>query len=128
MTKKLSNQTVRLPHDTSIVLYADKKNFPSTIFKKNGLNLFPLPEALCKASPSYFQNSGLNAEIGLQLVPSAAEISRALLTLQSPTAAGRIAGAYQHLGYKKRANQIIQDLAAAGISFSPSDPFNKRPP
>lgn len=126
MTKKTSNQTVVLLHDTSVILYSDEKNFPSTIFKKNGLNLFSLPEAICRAAPTYFQNSTLNAEVCLKLIPSATEISRVLLTTQSQAAAGRIAGAYQRLGDPKRAEQIIQDLAAAGQAVTPQDPFDKR--
>ncbi|MBI2604780.1 MAG: Fic family protein [Deltaproteobacteria bacterium] len=127
MTKKPSNQTIKLPHDTSLLLYSDKKNFPATISKKDRLNLIPLPEAICRATPSYFQNNNLNAEICLKLVPSAAEISRVLLTLQSPTAAARVAGAYIRVGDRKWADQITRDMAATGQTINPSDPFSKKP-
>lgn len=127
LTKKASNQTIELLHGTSVLLYTDEKNFPPSIYKKGGLNLIPLPEAICKAAPSYFHNSILNAEICLKLVPSAAEISRVLLSMQSPSAANRITGAYQRLGDPKRAEQIIQDLTAAGQIVAPQDPFDKRP-
>lgn len=127
MTKKPSNQTIELPHDTSLLLYSDKKNFPATISKKDRLNLIPLPEAICRATPSYFQNNNLNAEICLKLVPSAAEISRVLLTLQSPTAAARVAGAYIRVGDRKWADQITRDMAATGQTINPSDPFSKKP-
>lgn len=127
MTKKASNQTIELPHDTSIMLYADERNFPTSISKKDGLNLIPLPEALSRAAPAYFHSNGLNAEICLKLVPSVSDISRVLLTMQSPTAAGRISGAYRRMGDGKRADQIVQDMGATGQSITPHDPFNKTP-
>ncbi len=127
MTKKSSNQTIELPHSTSLLLYKDEKNFPTELFKKEGLNLLPLPEAICRATPSYFHRHSLNAEICLKLIQSPAEISRVLLTMQSPAAASRISGAYIRVGDKKRAEQIIQDMAAAGQTVHPQDPFESGP-
>jgi fido (protein-threonine AMPylation protein) len=127
ITKKASNQTIALPHDTSVMLYTDAKNFPELISKKEGINLIPLADAICRASPSYFQNHSLNAEICLKLVPSVSDISRVLLTLQSSAAAARVAGAYKRMGDKKSAEQVVQDMAATGQSISPQDPFSKSP-
>lgn len=127
MTRKPSNQLINLPHDSLLTLYRDEKNFPSTLFKKDGLNLVPLAEALCRAAPSYFHNHSLNAEICLKLVPSAAEISRVLLQMQSPTSANRIAGAYRRMGEERKADQIIKDLEATGLKVSPQDPFDRNP-
>ena len=124
LTRKASNQTIEFLHSTSIMLYSDEKNFPAALFKRNGLNLFPIAEAMCRAAPSYFVNSSLNAEICLRLIPSAAEISRVLLTMQSPAAASRIVGAYKRLGDSKRAEQITQDLTAAGQTIAVQDPFD----
>lgn len=126
MTKKASNQQVKLPHNTSLLLYSDEKNFPASINRKSGLNLFPLAEALCKAAPHFFQNNTLNAEICLKLVPSVAEISRVLLSFQSNAAAARMAGAYRKLGDEKASEQIIKDMAAAGYSIAPVDPFDNK--
>ena len=123
LTKKPSNHTVKLPHNTSILLYSDEKNFPQNIGKKGAMNLIPLPEAICRASATYFQNQSLNAEICLKLVPSVADISRVLLAMQSNTAASRIAGAYKRLGDDKKSDQIVQDMAASGHVIHPQDPF-----
>ena len=127
ITRKPSNQTIELLHDTSLMLYGDEKNFPAMTFKRDGLYLFPLSEALCRAAPTYFKSNSLNAEICLKLVTSPADISRALLTLQSPSSASRIAGAYLRMGDNKTAEQIIQDVAAAGQRMNPQDPFSKSP-
>jgi Fic/DOC family len=127
LTKKVSNQTVKLPHDTSLMIYRDQKNFPEVLTEKSGLNLFPIAEALCRAGPAYFIHNSLNAEICLKLVPSAAEISRVLLALQSHVAASRIAGAYQALGDTKTSEQIVKDMAAAGLVIAPVHPFDSHP-
>ncbi len=125
ITKKSSNQLITLPHDTSIMLYCDTNHFPTTLIQRNGLNLIPLADALCRVAPTYFQNNSLNTEICLKLVESSAEISRVLLTMQSPTAANRITGAYQRIGDQNRAEHVVKDMAAAGMTVHPEDPFNK---
>lgn len=123
LTKKTSNQTLELPHNTSVLLYTDAKNFPESIYKHDGLNTFPLPEAICKVSPRFFVEYSLNAEICLKLIASTAELSRVILANNFVTAAERIAGAYMQLEEPKRAQQIIDDMAAAGRQITPSNPF-----
>ena len=123
LTKKTSNQTLELPHDTSVLLYTDAKNFPEVIHKHEGLNIFPLPEAICKVSPRFFAEHSLNAEICLKLIGSTAELSRVILANNFVAAAERISGAYQQLGEPKRAQQIIDDMAAAGRQITPINPF-----
>ena len=125
LTKKTSNQVLSLPHDTSILFYTDTKNFPENLFKYEGLNTFPLAEAICRASPNFFIEQSLNAEICLKLIGSAAELSRVLLSQSLVSAAARISGAYQQLGDIKRAQQIIDDMAAAGRQISPVNPFEQ---
>lgn len=128
ITKKNSNQTIDLPHNTSLFLYADSKNFPSELENKNGLNIMPLALALCRLSPSYYSNKPLNAEIALRLLTSVAEVSRILLDTQSVNAASRLAGAYEALGEPNKAKQIIGDMAAAGNVLKSVNPFQRYEP
>jgi len=128
VTRKHSNQTVELPHGTSLFLYSDNKNFPPATDKKNGVNIMPLPLALSRLSPAYYTGKPINVQIALRLLPTAAEISRVLLETQSATAASRIAGAYEALGESKQARQIAEDMAAAGIVLKPIHPFEKNVP
>lgn len=125
LTKKTSNQVLNLPHNTSILFYTETKNFPENLIKYEGLNTFPLAEAICRASPNFFIEQSLSAEICLKLIGSAAEISRVLLSQSLVSAAARISGAYQQLGDIKRAQQIIDDMAAAGRQISPVNPFEQ---
>lgn len=128
ITKKNSNQTIELPHNTSLYLYADSKNFPSELENKNGINVMPLPLALSRLSPSYYSNKPLNAEIALRLLPAVSEVSRVLLDTQSLNAASRLAGAYEALGESNKSKQIIDDMAAAGNPLKPINPFQSYEP
>ncbi len=125
LTKKKSNQTINLPHGTSVLFYMDSNSFPETFNKYEGINTFPLAEALCKATPNYFKEYSLNAEICMKLVPSTAELSRVLLAKTLIAAAERIAGGYRQLGDMKRSQQIVDDFAAAGRQINLVNPFNK---
>ncbi len=124
ITKKPSNQTVNLLHDTSLLTYQDVKGFPKTIVKKNGLNIIPLSEAICRATPTYFINFTLNMEICLRTVGSPADLSRVLLENNFVTASNRIVGALRALNETAAATQIQQDLSAAGYKLNVVNPFD----
>jgi len=128
ITKKPSNQTVELPHDTSLLLYSDPKKFPKNVSKVNGIYVMPLPMALCRLSPSYYRSKPLNVEIALKLLPSVSEVSRFLLEQQLVTDAGRLAGAFRAIGEPEKADQIVRDMQAAGYAVSENNPFEDHVP
>jgi len=126
ITKRPSNQTIDLPHDTSLLLYQNEKNFPKSFEKKNGLNFIPLNEAICRAQPNYFINNSLNTEICLKLIASPSDLSTILLKEQLVAAANRIIGAYLALNDDHSAQQIQADMLAAGIALNPINPFESQ--
>lgn len=117
-----------LMHDTSLMIYADPKNFPSERTKRNGINIMSLAYALCKAVPTYFQYHSRDAELALRLIKSHAEISRMILRFNLKTAASRLIGAYQFLNDDSMAEAIKNDLAAVGILINPANPFHQASP
>jgi hypothetical protein len=117
-----------LLHDTSMLIYADKKNFPEDRKVINGLQVFPLETALCKATPTYFKNSPENAEIALRLVKAPSELSKAIIKLNAKSAANRIVGAYQFLGASNFAKTIREDLEAIGMLINAENPFKQAAP
>lgn len=123
LTKKNSNQVIMLSHNTSLYLYADPKNFPSKMESQKGINVMPLAQALCRLPPAYYRNKPLNIEIALRMFPSVSEISRCLLDDQAVAAASRIVGAYRAMGEPGKADQILGDMAAAGLTIKTVDPF-----
>ncbi len=119
---------MELPHNTSLLIYQDAKNLPRTVEMVHGVRVMPLTMALCRISPVFFESQPLNAEIALRAVKSVDDLVRSILEAESPSLAGRFSGAYEFLGDKARANQIISTVQAAGVSCQPKNPFIKATP
>lgn len=117
-----------LMHGTSLMIYADAKNFPAEVIQKHGVNVMSLAYALCKASPTYFHHNPRDAELALRLITSPAEISRAVIRYNFKIAAARLVGAYQFLNDPQTAATIKNDLATVGIRINPGNPFHKTEP
>ena len=129
LTKKASNTSIDLPYDTSILLLMDKTNFPKEREKWHGLWIMQLPYALCRVTPSYFTKAPRNIEIALKSPSlSVAEISRTIFKHETITAGERIIGAYKHFGEEGKANQIKEDLVAAGYRINEVAPFTEYEP
>ncbi len=124
---KGGTSTVELPNRTSLLLYADKKNLPKPTDVQQGVQVMPLALALVRASPGFYRRSVTNAEIALRLVRPE-DLSRVLLGDKgSPTAAGRLVGAFRHCGLTSSANRLAADLTAAGLDFVETNPFSAPP-
>ena len=117
-----------LPHNTSVLVYQDAKNIPRVVEIVRGVRAMPLALALCRVPPTFFENQPLNAEIALRAVKSVDDLARVILETGSPTLVARLAGAYQFLGDKERAAQIISTVQAAGMDCQPKNPFVKAAP
>ncbi|MGD0262994.1 MAG: Fic family protein [Verrucomicrobiota bacterium] len=128
LTAQGGKMELPLPHNTSVLVYQDAKNLPRVVEIARGVRAMPLTLALCRVPPSLFENQPLNAEIALRAVKSVDDLARVILETQSSALAGRFAGAYQFLGDKERAGQIISTVQAAGMSFQPKNPFVKAVP
>jgi len=119
--------TIELPNRTSLLLYVDRKNLPNTTDLRQGVQVMPLALALVRVSPGFYRHSVTSAEIALRLVRPE-DLSRVLLgEAGSPTAAGRLVGAFRHCGLTQEADRLAADLAAAGLEFSASNPFAAAP-
>ena len=129
LTKKASNTTLDLPHDTSLLLVTDNKNYPDDVDKFNEINRMSLPLSLCRLTPAYFQKNPRNVEIALKMSSlGVAEVSRTLLRLNTISAAERLIGAYKHLGELTKAEQIKEDLTVAGYNLKEVNPFETYKP
>lgn len=125
---KGGSNNYNLLYDTSLLIYADEKNFPSKRNTINGLQVLPLETALCKATPTYFRNSPENAEIALRLIKNPSELSKDIIHNNFKSAANRIIGAYQFLGETSFAKTIKEDLEVIGVLTKPENPFIQEKP
>lgn len=118
----------QLPFETSILVYSDPRNLPEEREEINGLQVMPLPLALCKISPTYYQKCAENAEIALRSIRASADITRVILKNEFQRAAERIIGAYQFFGLHEKSEEIKNDLARAGMLITPNNPFAQNSP
>ncbi|MFZ5497279.1 MAG: Fic family protein [Verrucomicrobiota bacterium] len=117
--------TLKLPNDTSILLYPNRKSLPENPETKQGVHVMPLAMALTRVTPSYFTKSAMNAELALRMVRPE-ELSRTLLAREvNLTAAGRLIGGLRHLGLEEVAGRVQSDLMAAGLTAKGSNPFDE---
>ena len=117
--------TLKLPNDSSILLYPNRKSLPATTETKQGVQVMPLALALIRTTPSYFTRSATGAELALRMA-RVEELSRALLAAEiNVSAAGRIVGGLRHLGLVQSATRLEADLFAAGITIKVQNPFEE---
>ncbi len=129
LTKRASNTSLDLPHNTSLLLVTDTRNYPDDVEKFNGINRMSLPLSLCRLTPAYFQKNPRNVEVALKMSSlSVAEVSRTLLTLDAISAAERLIGSYKHLGELAKSEQIKEDLTVAGYNLKEVNPFETYEP
>ena len=98
LTARGGTVVLKLPHNTSLVVYLDAKNLPRETELVRGVRAMPLTMALCRVQPSFFEKQPLSAEIALRAVKSVDDLVRCILESESPALAARLAGAYQFLG------------------------------
>ena len=125
ITKVSGNYTLSLPHQTSIVIYQDINKFPSMIETKDKLQIMPVSLALCRIGKSFFQRQPMNAKIALSMLRDVSELTRHLLQGGMVQSAGRLAGAYRHIGRETFSQEIIQTMKAAGFTVAEVNPFGE---
>lgn len=124
ITKEGGTSTLKLPHDTSVLIYTDEKNVPSNRIEVNGLQVIPLPEVLCRLGPQFFKYNPREAEIALNLVRDPGDLLTILLAGEGlPSAAGRLAGALRFMGRNTDAERVIETMRRAKHIVRESNPF-----
>jgi hypothetical protein len=121
-----ANQTVTLPHGCSLFIYrAPALLAASPAADCGGLRLVDLPAALVAASPTFFVQSPLAAQIALGSLPDASDVLRILLAGSHPAVAGRLAGALRAIGRSALADEILGAMRGAGYAVSEANPFDR---
>jgi hypothetical protein len=115
---------LELPHGTSMLIYPDQKAIPKTREDVDGLQVFPLPETLCKLGPQAFRTLSREIEIAIGLVRDPGDVLNVLLSGDGmPAAAGRLAGALRFTGRANEADRILLTMRHAKYDIRESNPF-----
>jgi len=113
-----------LPHDTSLLIYTGEKNVPRNRVEVNGLQVFPLPDTLCKLGPQSFRNHPREAEIALNMIRDPGELLTVLLAGDGMVAAaGRLAGALRFAGRIDEAQRIAHTMKLSKYDIRASNPY-----
>ena len=129
VTIESGSSTVDLPFSTSLLVYPQPKNVPSSREDVRGLQVWPVTEALCMTGPQFFVNNPREAEIALSMVRNASELLTTLLAGDMmPTAAARLAGALQFMKRQDDADRIVKAFAQVRVTIKPVNPFKLAEP
>ena len=120
-----ANNVTNLLYGTSI--FPMKGKLPENIVKDpvTGVNVYPLEEALINVSPSFFALNELTAKICLSLVQDSSAILRLLADNGASVRAGRMVGAFRHIGKDDIADDILRTMRGFGYDVRETDPFEK---
>ena len=113
MSSKGNNSTLNLANGVSIFIYQDSVNFPRKKVTIQGLSAMEIANALTRASEGFYRNRPIDAAIVLRMVNDPAEVLRPLLDQGKSPVAGRIAGAFPHVGKAEFADRIMSTMKAA---------------
>lgn len=115
---------VKLPFDTSLLVYPEKKRVPKSRVELRGLLVWPIAEALCLSGPQGFKNTPRELEIALAMVRDPSELLACLLANDGLMAsAARLAGALAFLGRHEDAARIVKAMSTPGQRLLPQNPF-----
>jgi fido (protein-threonine AMPylation protein) len=118
-------QVLKLCLDTSLFIYQDRANFPQRTVEIDGIQVMELHEALARVPEVYFRQNPDDALLALRLLRDPTALLRHLLEGGKSVVAGRLAGAFRHIGDARIADRIVQTLKGAGYDVRETDPFDK---
>lgn len=115
---------LQLPHGTSLLAYQDAAHVPKVRAEVQGLQVWPLAQALCQVDAAFFRTYPREAEIALSMVRDPAELLSILLAEGGmPTQAGRLAGALRFVGRPGDADRLLETMALARYKVTETNPF-----
>ncbi|MGE0098961.1 MAG: Fic family protein [Hydrogenophaga sp.] len=129
VAKQGGTQVVKLPFETSVLIYLDEKRVTKSRVESKGLQVWPVAEALCQVGPQFFSHYPREAEIALAMVRDPSELLTTLLAGDGmKAAASRLAGALSFAGRTDEASEVITTMSAAGFYTQAKNPFELEQP
>lgn len=123
---RATNQSLPLPHGTSLFLYKAPRLLPaSPSVDAGGLRLVELENALVAVGPTFFIQQPLAATIALRGLEDGSSLTRVLLSGSHSVIAGRLAGALRQLGRIEIADDIVATMRTAGYTVTETNPFEQ---
>jgi hypothetical protein len=121
---KSGNKSTDLLHGTSLFELRSAVANDADIASKNGLRLFTVPAALVACSSVFFQQNPTDAATAMATIRNASELLNKLLDGGHSVVAGRLVGAFRHIGRERIADDILKAMRSAGYVVREQNPFD----
>ena len=128
LVEKNAGATVGLPNGRSILPYKDVNGLPESVETLNGVKVMSIEEALSRAPHGFFKTHSLAAASVLATVGDSSAILRLLLDRGATVYAGRLIGAFRHIGDIQAASRIASAMKSAGYEVTETNPFERPMP
>jgi hypothetical protein len=125
---KAQNNNLPLPFGTALFDSAERTPPPvEDLTERGGLRLYSLGASLVRVPESFYAGRAVDAEVALGAVRTAAEVLGPLLDGGHTVVAGRLAGAFRHVGRTDVAEQILVTCKRADMEVRETNPFVQPP-
>ncbi|HSK00827.1 MAG TPA: Fic family protein [Kofleriaceae bacterium] len=123
-----NNNRIDLPYGTSFFALKQRDLPPARDLElRHGLRVFRVEAALLRAAPGFFAQHPVEARVVLGGIRDPSELLSRLLEGGHAVIAGRLAGAFRHLGQGALADEIVATMRAALFDVRERDPFDADP-
>lgn len=120
-----NNSRIDLLHGTSFFALKHKDMPPARDLEiRSEARVYRLEPALLRASPSFFSDHPIEARVALGSVRDPSDLLSRLLEGGHSNIAGRLAGAFRHIGRAAIADEIVTTMKAAHFDVREKDPFD----
>jgi len=121
---KGQNNELELLHGTTLYDLREATRPPAEdLWIRQGLRLYTLDAALVKVPEAFYVAHPLEAQLALRAVPDASGLLRRLLRTGQPIVAGRLAGAFRHIGRVDLTEELLTTMRSAGHAPVEKNPF-----
>jgi len=119
-----TNNRIGLPFGTSLFDLKTARMPPADdLCEKNGLRVFTPEAALVRAPPAFFRDCPIEARTVLAGMEQTSGLLRRLLAGSNSVIAGRLAGAFRHIGREDAANEIARVMRETEHRLRETNPF-----
>lgn len=123
-----NNNRIDLLYGTSFFALKEKDMPPARDLEiKNGVRVYRVEAALMRVASTFFSEDSVEARVVLGSIRDPSALLSRLLEGGHAVVAGRLAGAFRHLGQGGIADEIVSTMKSAHFDVREKDPFDADP-
>lgn len=120
-----NNNRIELPFNTSLFALKHKVMPPASDLElRHGVRVFRVEAALVRVPEGFFADHPVEAQVVLGRIREPSELLTHLLEGGRTVVAGRLAGAFRHLGQAAIADELVAAMRSADHAVRETDPFD----